>query len=142
MTKILHGCLDGIRTVPSNGKIMLIIKNMLGQEILYSTHSPKNGYYSQFAFFVRMHIIVIVMVVISWSDHNSQWILWTEVFLTETDYLTSEVKCNFFAKPLLCTWELHFQENTFVPGPKSVSIFSSNTRNGFSFVNFVRKISY
>ena len=48
MTKILHGCLDGIRTVPSNGKIMLIVKNMLGQETLYSTHSPKNGYYSQF----------------------------------------------------------------------------------------------
>ena len=51
MTKILHGCLDGIRTVPSNGKIMLIVKNMLGQETFYSTHSPKNGYYSQFAFF-------------------------------------------------------------------------------------------
>ena len=27
---------------------MLIVKNMLGQETLYSTHSPKNGYYSQF----------------------------------------------------------------------------------------------
>ena len=53
---------------------------MLGQEALYSTHSPKNEYYSQFAFFVLMHIIVIVMVVISWSDHNSQQILWTEVF--------------------------------------------------------------
>ena len=26
---------------------------------------PKSGYYSQFAFFLRMHIIVIVMVVIS-----------------------------------------------------------------------------
>ena len=65
MTKILDGCLDGIRSVPSNGKIMLIVKNMLGQETLYSTHSPKNGYYSQFAFFVPMHIIVIVMVVIS-----------------------------------------------------------------------------
>ena len=64
MTKILHGCLDGIRTVPSNGKIMLIVKNMLGQETLYSTHLPKNGYYNQFAFFVRMHIIVISMVVI------------------------------------------------------------------------------
>ena len=38
---------------------------------LCSTHSPKNGYYSQFAFFVRMHIIFINMVVISWSDHNS-----------------------------------------------------------------------
>ena len=38
---------------------------MLGQETLYSTHSPKNGYYSQFAFFICMHIIVIVMVVIS-----------------------------------------------------------------------------
>ena len=65
MTKILHGCLDEIRTVPSNGKIMLIVNNMLGQETLYSTHSLKNGYYSQFAFFVLMHIIVIVMVVIS-----------------------------------------------------------------------------
>ena len=30
---------------------MLIVKNMLGQETFYSTHSPKNGYYSQFAFF-------------------------------------------------------------------------------------------
>ena len=65
MTKMLHGCLDEIRTVPSNGKIMLIVNNMLGQETLYSTHSLKNGYYSQFAFFVLMHIIVIVMVVIS-----------------------------------------------------------------------------
>ena len=65
MTKILDGCLDGIRSVPSNGKIMLIVKNMLGQETLYSTHPPKNGYYSQFPFFVCMHIIVIVMVVIS-----------------------------------------------------------------------------
>ena len=65
ITKILHECLDGIRTVPSNGKIMLIVKNMLGQETLYSTHSPKNGYYSQFAFLVRVHIIVIVMAVIS-----------------------------------------------------------------------------
>ena len=65
MTKILHGCLDGIRTVPSNGKIMLIVKNMLGQETLNSTQSPKSEYYSQFAFFVRMHIIVIVMAVIS-----------------------------------------------------------------------------
>ena len=65
MTKILHGCVDEIRTVPSNGKIMLIVNNMLGQETLYSTHSLKNGYYSQFAFFVLMHIIVIVMVVIS-----------------------------------------------------------------------------
>ena len=70
MTKILHGCLDGIRTVPSNGKIMLIVKNMLGQETLYSTHSPKNGYYSQFAFFVRMHIIVIVMVVIRFFEQK------------------------------------------------------------------------
>ena len=40
-------------------------ETMLGQETLYSTHSPKNGYYSQFAFFICMHIIVIVMVVIS-----------------------------------------------------------------------------
>ena len=65
MTKILHGRLDGIKTVPLNGKIMLIVKNMLGQETLYSTHSPKSGYYSQFAFLVCMHIIVIAMVVIS-----------------------------------------------------------------------------
>ena len=65
MTKILHGCLDEIETVPSNGKIVIIVKNMLGQETLYSTHSPKNGYCSQYAFFVRVHVIVIVMVVIS-----------------------------------------------------------------------------
>ena len=65
MTKILHGCLDEIRTVPSDGKTMLIVKNMLGQETLYLTHSIKNGYYSQFAFFVHMHIIVMVIVVIS-----------------------------------------------------------------------------
>ena len=39
MTKIFHGCLDGIRTATSNGKAMLIVKNMLGQEALYSTHS-------------------------------------------------------------------------------------------------------
>ena len=39
MTKIFHGCLDGIRTAPSNGKAMLIVKNMLGQKALYSTHS-------------------------------------------------------------------------------------------------------
>ena len=142
MTKILHGCLDGIRTVPSNGKVMLIVKNMLGQETLYSTHSPKNGYYSQFDFFVRMHITVIVIVVISWSDHNSQWILWTEVFLTETDYLTSEVENKFFAELLLCTWWLHIQENIFVVWPKSVSIFRSNTTTGFSFANFVRKIFF
>ena len=44
---------------------MFIVNNTLGQETLYSTHSPKNGYYIQFAFFVRMHIIVIVMVIIS-----------------------------------------------------------------------------
>ena len=141
MTKILHGCLDRIRTVPSNQKIMLIVENMLGQETLYSTHSSKSGYYNQFAFFSRMYIIVIVMVVISWSDHNSQQILWTD-FLTETDYLMSEVECNFFAEPLLCTWWLHFQENIFVLGPKSVSIFSCNTTTGFSFGNFVRNIFY
>ena len=41
MTKILHGRLDGIRTVASNEKkTMFIVKNMLGQEIFYSTHSP------------------------------------------------------------------------------------------------------
>ena len=28
LTKILYGCVDGIRTVPSNGKTMLIVKNM------------------------------------------------------------------------------------------------------------------
>ena len=39
MTKIFHGCLDGIRTAPSNGKAMLTVKNMLGQEALYATHS-------------------------------------------------------------------------------------------------------
>ena len=39
MTIIFHGCLGGIRTAPSNGKTMLIVKNMLGQEALYSTHS-------------------------------------------------------------------------------------------------------
>ena len=39
MTKIFHGCLDGIRTAPSNGKTILIVKNMLGQEALYLTHS-------------------------------------------------------------------------------------------------------
>ena len=65
MTKTLHGCLNGIRTVPSKGKIMLIVKNRLGQEAFCSTHSPKNGYYSQFAFLLHMHIIVIVMVIIS-----------------------------------------------------------------------------
>ena len=42
MTRILHGCLDEIRTVSSNGKTMLIVKNMLDQETLYSTHSIKN----------------------------------------------------------------------------------------------------
>ena len=65
MTKILHGCLDEMRTVPSNGNPMFIVENILGQETLYSTHSIKNGYYSQFDFFVHMHIIVIVIVVIS-----------------------------------------------------------------------------
>ena len=39
MTEIFHECLDEIRTAPSNGKAMLIVKNMLGQEALYSTHS-------------------------------------------------------------------------------------------------------
>ena len=72
MTKILHGCLDEIRIVATNGKTMLIVKNMLGQETPYSTHSIKNGYYSQFAFFINMHIIVIVIVIISLSNHNSQ----------------------------------------------------------------------
>ena len=94
MTNILHGCLDGIRTVPSNGKIMLIVKDMLGQEMPYSTHLPKSGYYSQFAFFVHMHIIVIIIV----NRFFEQ-----KFFLTETDYLMSEVECNFFAEPLLCT---------------------------------------
>ena len=61
---ILDGLLDRIRIVPSNGKIMLIVKIMLDQETLYLTHSPKSGYYSQFAFFILMYIIVIVMVVI------------------------------------------------------------------------------
>ena len=46
-----------------------------------------------------MHIIVIVTMVISWSDNNSQEILLTEVFLTEAVYLTLEVECNFFAEP-------------------------------------------
>ena len=35
------------------------------------THLLKNGYCSQFAFFVHMHIIVIIRVN-SWNDHNSQ----------------------------------------------------------------------
>ena len=35
------------------------------------TYLPKNGYYSQFVFFVHIHIIVIIRV-ISWNDHNSQ----------------------------------------------------------------------
>ena len=66
MTMILHGFLDGIRTVPSNEKTMLIVKNMLGQETLIQlTHLLKNGYYSQFAFFVYMYIIVIVIILIS-----------------------------------------------------------------------------
>ena len=65
MAKSLHGCLDGIRIVPSNGKIMLIVKNMLGQETLYSTHSANNGYYNQVVFSVHIHIKVIVIMVIS-----------------------------------------------------------------------------
>ena len=45
---------------------MLIVKNMLGQETLIQlTHLLKNGYYSQFAFFVYMYIIVIVIILIS-----------------------------------------------------------------------------
>ena len=40
MTKNLHRCVDGIRTVPSNGKIMLIVTNMLDQETLYLNHPP------------------------------------------------------------------------------------------------------
>ena len=66
---------------------MLIVKNRLGQEAFCSTHSPKNGYYSQFAFLLHMHVIVIVMVIISWSDHNSRKILWTEVFLNSNRLL-------------------------------------------------------
>ena len=46
----------------------------------------------------------------------------------ETVYLMSEMGCNFFAEPLLCTWWLHFQENIFILGPKSVSSFSCNTQ--------------
>ena len=65
-------------------------KEYVGQETLYSTHSPKNGYCSQFAFLARMHIIVIVMVVISWSNHKSIDSL-NRRFLPETDYLMSEV---------------------------------------------------
>ena len=38
------------------------------------THLLKNRYYSQFAFFVHMHIIVIIRVN-SWNDHNSQQVL-------------------------------------------------------------------
>ena len=38
---------------------------MLGQETLYSTHSPNNGYYSQVVFSVHIHIKVIVIMVIS-----------------------------------------------------------------------------
>ena len=40
MTKIPQGCPDGNRTVSSNGKTMFIVKDMLGQETLYLTHSP------------------------------------------------------------------------------------------------------
>ena len=36
------------------------------------THLNIGGYYSQFVFFIHMHSIVIVMVAISLSDHNSQ----------------------------------------------------------------------
>ena len=38
MTKILHGCLDGIGTVSSNEKKQCL--NMLGQENLYLTQPP------------------------------------------------------------------------------------------------------
>ena len=46
----------------------------------------------------------------------------------ETVYLMSEMGCNFFTKPLLCTWWLHFQENIFILGPKSVCSFCCNTQ--------------
>ena len=39
MTKMFHECLDGIRAAPSNGKTMLIVKNIFGQKALYSTLS-------------------------------------------------------------------------------------------------------
>ena len=34
----------------------------------------------------------------------------------------SEVEYDFFAELLLCTWWLHFQENIFSLGPKSVIV--------------------
>ena len=40
----------------------------------------------------------------------------------------SEIDCNFFEEPLLRTWWLHFRENIFILGPKSVSSFSCNTQ--------------
>ena len=52
----------------------------------------------------------------------------------------SEVRCNFFAESLLCTWSLHFWENIFILGPKSVSRFSYNTPQKTYLLNIVSAI--
>ena len=50
------------------------------------------------------------------------------------------MECNFFAEPLLCTWWLHFWENIFILGPKSVSSFSCNIQQQTYLLKLVSAI--
>ena len=60
MTKTLHGCLNGIRTMSSNEKIQCL--NMLGQDTFVElTPELKKNVVANF---VHMRIIVIVIIAI------------------------------------------------------------------------------
>ena len=64
MTKILHGCLDGIGTVSSNEKKML--EHVRSGDFLFdSTTYLKVDVVANLFFFMHMHIIVIVIIAIS-----------------------------------------------------------------------------
>ena len=117
MTKILHGCLNGIGTVPSNEKNNALICQVRRISI-WLTHLHKNRCFTQFAFFYTY-----VYYSHCYYSHCLKWSQWSidsfnRSFLTETVHLMSEMECNFFAKPLLITWWLHFQEIIFILGPK------------------------
>ena len=141
MTKILHGCLDGIRTVPSNGKIMLIVKNMLGQETLYSTHSLKVDIIANLLFFY----VCILQSLLWWSFLEVIIIVnrfFEQKFFNRNRLLNIRGGVQLLRRVFTLYMMVTFPRKHFVLGPKSVGIFSCNTTTGFSFVNFVRKIFY
>ena len=65
MTKILHGCLDGIGTVSSNEKKTMLEYVRSGDFLLDSPTYLKMVVVANLLFFIHVYIIVIVIIGIS-----------------------------------------------------------------------------